>query len=413
MRHQITLAIFLGALVFTIAASPVQAQTLESREDPSLDYPIEVLEADPYWQPAGKWALESPLTTLGAMRAIYRKLGTLPAQRLRLPVPKSPWKLTGRVGRTGDGTIYAAFGRYLYHSTDKGRSWKGRKLDNLAGAKKGQPVSTAAFGSNDGYIFLAHAHRGLLPIDPESENPTYPEVISRSSDGGRTWQASDPLKHAFKKAGGDGNHIVSLGGGELLANLDGYGGPRDPNVKEQGGMVIFRSTDSGKTWKQDSIVPWVAETGFLHLGGRRMLAAFRNESGKHDSKTVQLADSDDGGRTWHSHRPLTRMYGQAHGDLVALPGGGVVATYENRYPYADGGAMLARVSWDGGQTWEPELYKLTRGHGYSGSVVLKDGTIVTLAGDGQLSRVGRPTGRRYTLQAVRWKPLPKGEKVGE
>ena len=31
--------------------------------------------------------------------------------------------------------------------------------------------------------FLAHAHRGLLPIDPESENPTYPEVVSRSSDG--------------------------------------------------------------------------------------------------------------------------------------------------------------------------------------------------------------------------------------
>ena len=67
-----------------------------------------------------------------------------------------------------------------------------------------------------------------------------------------------------------------------------------------------------------------------------------------------------------------------------------MSTFENRYPYADGGAMPARVSWDGGQTWEPELYKLSRGHGNSGSVVLKDGTIVTLAGDGQISRVGRP-----------------------
>ena len=89
------------------------------------------------------------------------------------------------------------------------------------------------------------------------------------------------------------------------------------------GMAIFRSTDSGKTWKFDSYLPKIAETGFLHLGGRRMLAAFRNESGK------------------------------------------------------------------------------------------KDGTIVTLAGDGQLSRVGRPTGRHYTLQAVRWKPWPKGKKGGE
>jgi len=86
-----------------------------------------------------------------------------------------------------------------------------------------------------------------------------------------------------------------------------------------------------------------------------------------------------------------------------------LATFENRYPYADGGAMSDRVSWNGDQTWEPELYVLTRGHGYSGSVVLKDGTIVTLCGDGQLSRVGRPTGRRHTLLAVRWKPWLKGE----
>ena len=51
------LALFLGAQVFATAASPVQAQTLESREDPSLNYPIEVLEANPYWQPAasGRW----------------------------------------------------------------------------------------------------------------------------------------------------------------------------------------------------------------------------------------------------------------------------------------------------------------------------------------------------------------------
>ena len=296
MKHQTLLAILLGGLVCTIATTPGPAQTLESRQDASLDYPIEVLEADPYWQPAGKWALESPLTTMGAMRAVYRKLGTLPAQRLRLPVPNSPWKLTGRASRTADGTLYASFGNYLYHSTDEGRSWQGRRLDNLPGAQ-GQPVSTGAFGSDDQSLFLGHAHRGLPPIDPQAENPSYPVVISRSSDGGRTWQASAPLKHPFKKTGGDGNHIVSLGGGELLANMDGYGGPLDPNIQEQGGMVIFRSTDAGKTWTLDSILHGVAETGFLHLGGRRMLAALRNESGgtrQQDGAAGQL-------RGWGTH----------------------------------------------------------------------------------------------------------------
>ena len=72
------------------------------------------------------------------MRALYRKLGTLPAQRLRLPVPNSPWKLTGRVSRTGDGTLYASFGNYLYHSTDEGRSWRGQE----AGQPSRRPGST-------------------------------------------------------------------------------------------------------------------------------------------------------------------------------------------------------------------------------------------------------------------------------
>ena len=74
--------------------------------------------------------------------------------------------------------------------------------------------------------------------------------------------------------------------------------------------------------------------------------------------------------------------------------------------------MLARVSWDGGQTWEPELYKLTRGHGYSGSVVLKDGTIVTLAGDGQLSRAAAPPAAATPCRPSAGNPGPRGERVG-
>ncbi len=407
MNHRISVAIFLCSLAWTGSALvSSQAQTFRGHEDESLDYSIAVVEAEPYWQPAGKWALDSPLTTLGAMRAIYRELGTLPAQRVRLPAPDSPWKLTGRVSQTTQGTIYAAFGRYLYWSRDEGRSWEGKAMTGLPGAQ-GQPISGGAFGSDGQHLFLAHAHRGLPPIDGRADNPAYPVVISRSGDGGKTWQPSSPLKHPFKYAGGDGNHIISLGGGELLANLDGYGGSVDPTVPEKGGLVIFRSTDGGKTWNLDSYLPEIAETGFLHLGGKQLLAAFRREGDGLDRKTVRLVNSEDGGRSWRNPRSLTRIYGQAHGDLAALPGGGVVATYENRYPYAEGGAIYGRVSWDRGQTWEPELYQLTRGHGYSGSVVMKDGAIVTVAGDGQLSRVGRPTGRRYTLQALRWKPRPK------
>ena len=412
MHHRILMIGLLCGLSWSgSAVVSTLAQALVSHRDESLDYPIRVLEAEAYWQPAGEWAYDSPLTTLGAMRELHRELGTLSAQRVRLPVPDSPWKLTGRVVQTEDGTIYAAFGHYLYWSRDEGRSWEGKALTDLPGATH-QPASVAAFGSDGKSLFVAHDHRGLPPIQESNERsedsaPSYPMVISRSQDRGRTWMANSPLQHPFKLTGGDGNHIVGLGNGELLAGLDGYGGSVDPRVPEKGGLLIFRSPDHGVHWQLDTYLPEVAETGFLHLGGRRLLAAFRAEPDDIDQKTVRLANSEDGGRTWHSHRPLSLIYGQAHGDLAALPEGGVLATYENRYPYAEGGAMYARVSWDQGQTWEPQLYKLTQGHGYPSSVVMRDGAIITVAGDGQLNRVGQPTGRGYTLQALRWKPWPK------
>ena len=53
-----------------------------------------------------------------------------------------------------------------------------------------------------------------------------------------------------------------------------------------------------------------------------------------------------------------------------------MAVYENRYPYAEGGDVRARISWDGGESWEPELYILSVGHGYAGSAAGKDGTII-------------------------------------
>ena len=81
----------------------------------------------------------------------------------------------------------------------------------------------------------------------------------------------------------------------------------------------------------------------------------------------------------------------------------MVAVYENRYP-VDRPDIRARISHDGGQTWEPELYVLAEGVGYSGSVGLSDGTIVTVTGDG-VRQVGKPAGRGYTLQAIRWRPL--------
>jgi len=159
------------------------------------DYPVRVVEAEAFWQPGTK------LTQEGDFRAVFRDIGTVPAERVSLPVPGSTWKLTGRVGRTDDGTIYAGFGAYLHWSKDEGRTWDGKALVGLPGSA-GELVVAQAFGAAGVYIYLAHYNKEL----PCLGEHCYPVVISRSKDGGKTWVSSPPLDQGhYKYMGGDGD----------------------------------------------------------------------------------------------------------------------------------------------------------------------------------------------------------------
>ena len=95
-----------------------------------------------------------------------------------------------------------------------------------------------------------------------------------------------------------------------------------------------------------------------------------------------LINSDDGGLTWYGLRPLTTVYGQTYGFPVSLSDGTVVVIHDARYPrHLD--VARAMVSRDEGETWQDEVYYMYYGKGstsYSRSVVLRDQTILTLAG---------------------------------
>ena len=169
-------------------------------------------------------------------------------------------------------------------------------------------------------------------------------------------------------------------------------------------QVFFRSGDQGRTWGDLSLLEnRAAEVGLLPLGGDDLLAACRGMSNPDlGGKTVQLRRSSDGGRRWSEPLQLTWVFGQAHCDIARHSENTIVAVYENRYPVSEAD-IRARISLDLGKTWQPQLYILANGVGYAGSVVLQDGTIVTVTGDGE-TKNGRPHGRGYTLQAIRWKP---------
>jgi hypothetical protein len=395
---------FLAALMTFAAISSAGAAepspALRSRTDPALDYPIRVVEAEPFW----RLAQNKNLTIIdGLFLPEHRPVGMLDAERLRLPTPEATWKLTGRVGRLADGTIVAGFGAYIYFSRDEGRSWNGRWITNLPDTDG--PVNLRAFGVGPDQILLSHNLTALPQLDvPERE--VYPVAVSRSADLGQTWSSSGPLKipPPYTFLAGDGNHIIALPDGTLITALDTANHRVEAFQTGWLAQVYFRSQDGGKSWADFSLFrDRAAEVGLLPLGGQRVLAACRGMSNPDlGGKTIQLRWSQDAARTWSDEQQLTSIFGQAHCDLAGLPGDTLVAVYENRYPVSRPD-IRARISHDLGRTWEPNLYILAEGVGYAGSIGLDDGTIVTVTGDGEMKH-GKAAGRGYTLQAIRWNP---------
>lgn len=386
---------------FVAAESP---EPLRSRADTGLTYPIRIVLAEPYWRLAEDKRLTSHD---GLFRPEHRPLGTLDAERVRLPTPDATWKLTGRVGRLKDGTIVAGFGAYLYWSRDEGRSWCGRWMTKLPDTEG--PVNLRAFGVAANQVLVAHDLTALARLDvPDRE--AYPVGISRSVDLGETWSTSGTLKTPapYTFLAGDGNHIIALPDGTLIAAFDTANHHVETFQIGWLAQVFYRSSDDGKSWGDVSLLrDCAAEVGLLPLGGQRILAACRGMSNPTlGGKTIQLRWSDDGARTWSAAKQLSWVFGQAHCDVARLTDNTIVAVYENRYPVSKPD-IRARISRDLGETWEPRLYILAEGVGYAGSVGLADGTIVTVTGDGETEN-GRPAGRGYTLQAIRWKPAPPG-----
>ena len=211
-------------------------------------------------------------------------------------------------------------------------------------------------------------------------------IMYRSTDGGSTWEGPFKVRNSLSEGG-----ITALPSGRLLAT-----------VRHQRGL---RPTDPLDLADQ------VAKYGGSH--GRQ---ALWSQVYKH----VFLMDSDDGGKTWTNFRMLTTALGQCYGFPVSLGGGTVVVIHTSPYGYAVGrpgrvvkppkispqqelfspGVPSARavISHDEGRTWEDEAYYVYFGpmSGYNQSVLLKDGTILTVAALDDKEKV-----------AVRWKPISR------
>ena len=324
------------------------------------------------------------------------KLTKVPAEKVLLPHDPNGHPQAIDIALAPDGTIYVNQFTRMCKSTDAGRTWScyessfsggpnssfeilsdGTFVAAKAGGKK-NPSQVNVFKSldegrtwekiaeieNPAELLIRHADTLckleddtlLLPIESRLSHSVAPTYVHRSTDGGKTWGGPKGRTSWAGLLGGVccESMIAPMPSGRLLAVIRYHGGvvPPWPVIALKSS---FAATSSRIGWASGTQHPWY--------------------------KTLFLADSEDRGKTWNNLRPLTNVVGQCHGFALGLRNGSVIVTHDHRYPPGTPSGK-AMVSYDEGRTWGDEVYYLYFGGfntGFSQSVELKDGTILTVA----------------------------------
>jgi hypothetical protein len=148
-------------------------------------------------------------------------------------------------------------------------------------------------------------------------------VVTRSVDGGLTWEQPSPLGVSELADGSPYGKIVSADGALLLAV---YARERASGATHS---HVVRSFDDGRTWGEPTLIArGMNETALCPLRGGALLAVMR---GADDDQAMFAARSSDGGRTWSAPEQIAPP--RCHpADLVELATGDVLLTYGARRP---------------------------------------------------------------------------------
>jgi hypothetical protein len=188
-------------------------------------------------------------------------------------------------------------------------------------------------------------------------------VVRRSLDGGNTWLPKQVLveKDATREQGRlNCSRIASLNDGSLMLVVDFF--PHGASeLKGMDGIqiLLFRSTDSGKTWKgpvetgvRGAIVPSLKQlsTGELLMGLTRLIFPDGTPANHREEQLVYR--SKDLGRTWEGpsvippHPEIELNLNE--GDFAEMDDGTLVIYMRED---KEGLTGWKSISKDGGQTW--------------------------------------------------------------
>jgi len=215
-----------------------------------------------------------------------------------------------------------------------------------------------AFGTSpQGTLLLAYIRQGNY--DEEGtyrHNSDYTDrdveiVLTRSGDGGLTWESPVPLEDGRLRSGSPYGKIVACSDGTLMMAIyqqvveELVGAKSSIAHSGKSCSYLIRSRDDGRTWENPSLIGVnMDETALLALPNGDLLAVLRDIE---DEEALHSAYSSDGGFTWSEPQQITGAR-QHPADLLLLTNGDVLLTYGNRNPPY---RIEGRLSRDGGRTW--------------------------------------------------------------
>ena len=270
----------------------------------------------------------------------------------------------------------------LYRSMDDGQTWTAIPI---ATPDLGPQVYHGMGIARDGRLFLSHSSDRQYPDGLYGQDL----YVSHSADEGATWTRSATDFSAVPPGipnlcfHEDGNRtFVELDDGTTMFTTtivpsapyaEKYPASRDEAYGGQPGDlfsdVIFRSDDGGETWGDATQVnptmnPHESNLALDPGEPRRLLLMTRCQSGMKEGREGEelmartgnpvpmlkqgvLFESTDAGRSW-SEVGFTNYYGH-RGNVYFAPSKAVVVTHNGGFQDS---SVVARVSLDGGRTWQ-------------------------------------------------------------
>ncbi len=198
----------------------------------------------------------------------------------------------------------------------------------------------------DGTLVLAYHEQGSYLEDGNwaGHLEKVRMMVTRSEDGGSTWETPWDMGYPAMEKHSSFGHIVTLHGGTLLMPI--YG--RDITTVEGCCAYILRSSDNGLTWNEPSLIAEdYNETGLVLLPGGGLIAAMRSS----EEGLLAVSRSTDAGHSWDRPRHVTEAK-EHPADLTLLSNGWILMVFGvRREPFG----VQAMVSKDEGVTWEERM----------------------------------------------------------